>query len=221
MHPPHLMEDKDLMSLYLRGNEHAFETLFNRHKDRIYTSIYFLVRNNTALAEDLFQETFIKIVTVLKEKRYNEEGKFIAWALRIAHNLVIDYFRIRKNRMRMLYATDEYDPLARVPVNERNAIDEMIHQEKAEAIKNFVEKLPEHQREVIVLRHYGELSFKEISEILGVNINTVLGRAHYGIISMRSMMGLEVKSRSKSVKASTLKSKAKVAKTKATKKSGK
>ena len=186
MHHPHLMTDKDLVHLYQKGNESAFTELLNRHKDKIYSTIYYLV-NNRELAEDLFQEVFIKIIIKLKEKKYNEEGKFLPWAVRVAHNLVIDHFRVN-NHMRMVHDKENFSHFDVMPEKSRNAAEEMMHNEKIEHIRTIISKLPEHQREVVILRHYGGLSFKEISTTLNININTALGRMHFAVIEMRKMM---------------------------------
>jgi RNA polymerase sigma factor (sigma-70 family) len=173
----HLMTDQDLVRLFQNGEEQAFAELLKRHKDRIYSTIYYLVREQE-LAEDLFQDSFIRIITNLRNKNYNEEGKFIAWAVRLAHNLVIDYFRVKKH-MRMVREDEEYSPFDVMPEQSRNAMDEMIYNEKVTMVRNLIERLPEHQREVVILRHYAGLSFKEIADTLKININTALGRMHY------------------------------------------
>jgi RNA polymerase sigma factor (sigma-70 family) len=182
----HLMTDQDLVRLFQNGEEQAFAELLKRHKDRIYSTIYYLVREHE-LAEDLFQDSFIRIITNLRSKNYNEEGKFIAWAVRLAHNLVIDYFRVKKH-MRMVREEEEYSPFDVMPEQSRNAMDEMIHNEKVTMVRNLIERLPEHQREVVILRHYAGLSFKEIADTLKININTALGRMHYAVAEMKEMM---------------------------------
>jgi RNA polymerase sigma factor (sigma-70 family) len=182
----HLMTDKDLVCLFQDGEENAFAELLKRHKDRIFSTIYYLVRERE-LAEDLFQDSFIRIITNLREKNYNEEGKFIAWAVRVAHNRVIDYFRVQKH-MRMVREEEEYSPFDVMPAESRNALEEMIHAEKIMKVRTLIERLPEHQREVVILRHYAGLSFKEISETLKVNINTCLGRMHYAVNEMKEML---------------------------------
>jgi len=186
MHQPHLVSDRDLVRLYQKGEEQAITELIHRYKQKIFTSIFFLVRKRE-LAEDLFQETFIKIISSLREKRYNEEGKFLPWAIRIAHNLVIDYFR-KERHMPMQRDTDEYSVFDFMPQRSRNAIEEIIHEEKINKVRQLIEQLPFEQREIVIMRHYGELSFKEISKILDININTALGRMHYAVLKMREMI---------------------------------
>jgi RNA polymerase sigma factor (sigma-70 family) len=186
MEHPHLMTDKDLVRLYQKGDESAFTVLLNRHKEKIFSTIFYLVHNRE-LAEDLFQETFIKIITKLKEKKYNEEGKFLPWAARVAHNLVIDYFRVNSH-MRLVHDRENFSHFDIMPERSRNAAEEMIHNEDIGHVRGFIERLPQHQREVVILRHYGGLSFKEISTTLNININTALGRMHFAVIEMRKMM---------------------------------
>jgi RNA polymerase sigma factor (sigma-70 family) len=186
MQQTQLMSDRDLVRLYQKGEEQAITTLIHRYKQKIFTSIFFLVRKRE-LAEDLFQETFIKIISSLREKRYNEEGKFLPWAIRIAHNLVIDHFR-KDRHMPMQRDTEEYSVFDYMPHRSRNAVEEIIHEEKINKVRLLIEQLPFEQREVVIMRHYGELSFKEISKILNININTALGRMHYAILKMREII---------------------------------
>ncbi len=181
-----IMDDKDLVCLYQNGNQSAISELVNRYKQRIHSTIFFLVRNQE-LAEDLFQETFIKIITSLRKKHYNEQGKFLPWALRIAHNLVIDHFR-KEKLMPMQHDSEEYSVFDRMAGNGRNAVDQMIYDEKIASVRGLLDKLPFEQREVVILRHYAGLSFKEISKMLDININTALGRMHYAILKMREMV---------------------------------
>jgi RNA polymerase sigma factor (sigma-70 family) len=182
----HLMDDKDLVHLYQKGNQEAITELVNRYKQRIHSTIFFLVRKQE-LAEDLFQETFIKIITSLRKNNYNEQGKFLPWALRIAHNLVIDHFR-KEKLMPLQHDTDEYSVFDIMSSNNRNASEQMIYDEKINFVRGLLEKLPFEQREVVILRHYAGLSFKEISKMLDININTALGRMHYAVLKMREMV---------------------------------
>ncbi len=182
----HLMDDKDLVGLYQKGNQEAISELIDRYKQRIHSTIFFLVKN-TELTEDLFQETFIKIILSLRKKHYNEQGKFLPWALRIAHNLVIDYFRKQK-LMPMQYDMEEFSIFDIMPSNGRNASDQMIYNEKIDYVRGLLDKLPFEQKEVVILRHYAELSFKEIAQMLDININTALGRMHYAILKMREIV---------------------------------
>ena len=180
-----MMDDKDLVRLYQNGNQEAISELVNRYKQRIHSTIFFLVKKQE-LAEDLFQETFIKIITSLRKNHYNEQGKFLPWALRIAHNLVIDHFR-KEKLMPLQHDTDEFSVFDIMASKNRNASDQMIYDEKITYVRNLLEKLPFEQREVVILRHYAELSFKEISQMLNININTALGRMHYALLKMREI----------------------------------
>lgn len=178
--------DQELVRLYLEGNESAFEVLLSRHKDRIYTQIYMLVRDEE-LANDIFQETFVKVIRTLKMGRYNEEGKFLPWVMRIAHNLSIDHFR-KSKKMPYVRESDDYSPFASIPRDEKNVEDEWIDNVINEDVRKLVEELPEEQREVVMMRHYGGMSFKEIAERSNVSINTSLGRMRYALINMRKMI---------------------------------
>jgi RNA polymerase sigma factor (sigma-70 family) len=179
----HLMTDQDLVRLFQNGEERAFEELLHRHKNRIFSTIFFLVRDRE-LAEDLFQDSFIRIINGLRKKHYNEEGKFIAWAAKIARNTVIDYFRTQKKAY-MVRENDEYNPFDIIPSIGNNAEEQMMHNEKVTHVKNLIDKLPEKYREVVILRHYAGLSFKEISATLDINLNTCLGRMHHAVMEMK------------------------------------
>jgi len=178
--------DQELVRLYLGGNESAFEALLSRHKDRIYTQVYMLVRDEE-LANDIFQETFVKVIRTLKAGRYNEEGKFLPWVMRIAHNLSIDHFR-RSKKMPFVRENEDYDPFASIPREEKNVEDEWIDEVINQDVRKLIEELPEEQREVVMMRHYGGMSFKEIAERSNVSINTSLGRMRYALINMRKMI---------------------------------
>jgi RNA polymerase sigma factor (sigma-70 family) len=182
----HLMDDKELVHLYQKGDQQAISELVNRYKQRIHSTIFFLVRNQE-LTEDLFQETFIKIITSLRKNHYSEQGKFLPWALRIAHNLVIDHFR-KEKLMPLQHDSEDYSVFDIMPANNKNASEQMIHDEKILFVRSLLEKLPFEQREIVILRHYAGLSFKEISKMLNININTALGRMHYAILKMREMV---------------------------------
>lgn len=178
--------DQELVRLYLEGNESAFEALLSRHKDRIYTQVYMLVRDEE-LANDIFQETFVKVIRTLKLGRYNEEGKFLPWVMRIAHNLSIDHFR-RSKKMPFVRENEDYSPFASIPLEEKNVEDQWIDEVINDDVRKLVEELPEEQREVVMMRHYGGMSFKEIAERSNVSINTSLGRMRYALINMRKMI---------------------------------
>jgi RNA polymerase sigma-70 factor (ECF subfamily) len=160
--------------------------LINRHKDRIFTTIILIVKDSY-IAEDLFQETFIKIIKNLKKGKYNEEGKFLPWAIRIARNMAIDYFRKMK-RMPTITGSDGEDVFRKIKLAVDNREEEMIRNEKETMVRDVISRLPEEQRQVLILRHYGDLSFKEIAAMTGVSINTALGRMRYALNNMRKIM---------------------------------
>jgi RNA polymerase sigma factor (sigma-70 family) len=178
--------DRELIHLYMDGNDAAFEYLLNRHKGKIFTSIYLFVKDND-LANDIFQETFIKIIDTIRSGRYNDEGKFLQWALRISYNLCVDFFR--KNKRKPLVSTpDDFDIFDTISIAEECEETKIIRNQTHDKIRQLVNFLPEEQREVIMLRHYADLSFKEISELTNVSINTALGRMRYALINIRKMM---------------------------------
>ncbi len=178
--------DQNLVTQYIQGNEACLEMLINRHKDRIFTTIILIVKDSY-IAEDLFQETFIKIIKNLKKGTYNEEGKFLPWAIRIARNMAIDYFRKMK-RMPIVTGSDGEDVFRKIKLAVDNREEQMIRHEKESMVRAVINKLPEEQRQVLILRHYGDLSFKEIAAMTGVSINTALGRMRYALNNMRKMM---------------------------------
>jgi len=179
--------DKDLIRTYIRGDERAFETLLTRHKGKIYTSIYMFVKD-TDLANDIFQETFIKIIDTFRSGKYNEEGKFLQWALRISYNLCIDFFSHDKRR-KTITPSEDFDIFNLINSNDDNEESKMIKNQTYAKVRQLVEALPQEQKEVILLRHYAELSFKEIAELTNVSINTALGRMRYALINIRKMIG--------------------------------
>lgn len=178
--------DNQLVQSFQEGNTRALEVLVNRHKDKLFTSINILVKDKY-LAEDLFQDVFIKIIDTLRNNRYNEEGKFLPWAVRIAHNLCVDHFR-KVKRTPGITTSDDRDIFEVINVNEDSADKAIMKSQTHETIRAILELLPEEQREVIVLRHYADLSFKEISAITNCSINTALGRMRYGLLNMRKIM---------------------------------
>ena len=179
------LSEKELVQLYLNGNVHALSTLISRYKDRIYTAIYLLVKDKY-MAEDLFQDVFIRIIDTLKAKGYSNEGKFLPWALRIAHNLCVDHFRKIK-RTPFITTSDDRDIFEVLNFSEPNAETRLIQSQRHERVRKMIDLLPEDQREVIILRHYADLSFKEIASITNCSTNTALGRMRYGLINMRKM----------------------------------
>jgi RNA polymerase sigma-70 factor (ECF subfamily) len=178
--------DLDLIRSFQAGDTEAFDVLVTRYKDRIYSSSLFFVKD-TYLAEDLFQDVFIKIIDTLKNKRYTEEGKFLPWALRIAHNLCVDYFR-KVKRTPAIKTSDDQDIFEVINVSQEAPDQKLMRGESHEKVRRMLDLLPEEQREIIVLRHYANLSFKEIAEITNCSINTALGRMRYGLINLRKMM---------------------------------
>jgi RNA polymerase sigma-70 factor (ECF subfamily) len=180
------ISDQDLIMLYLGGSERAFEELLLRHKQKIYGSIYLFVKDST-LAEDIFQEVFIKIIDTLRKGKYNHEGKFLQWALRISYNMCVDYFR-RNKRKPKTTTTDSFDIFDVLPLSDLNAEQAMVRDQTHDKIKDLLDLLPEEQREVVILRHYADMSFKEISKLTRVSINTALGRMRYALINIRKII---------------------------------
>ena len=179
--------DAELVHAFIEGQPQAMEVLIHRYKDKLYTTIYMVVKDKY-IAEDIFQETFLKIIRTMKEGRYAEQGKFLPWALRVAHNLCMDHFR-RVRYQIPITLPDGRDISELIPLTtSETAADNMERRQTHQSIRDMIEALPEEQREVITLRIYGEISFKEIADITGVSINTALGRMRYGLINLRRMI---------------------------------
>ena len=178
--------DSQLVSLYQQGNEEAFTVLLYRHKSRLYTAIYLIVKDRYK-AEDLLQETFIKAVNTIKGGRYNEEGKFLPWLSRIAHNLAIDSFR-RSRRYPEIVLEDGSRVFNSMEFSEDSAETQQIAQETQGRLRDFIKELPAEQKQVLIMRHYMDMSFHEIAEQTGVSINTALGRMRYALINLRKKM---------------------------------
>lgn len=178
--------DTQLVHSFQQGNNNALEVLVNRHKDKIFTSIVILVKDKY-LAEDLFQDVFIKIIDTLRANKYNDEGKFLPWAIRIAHNLCVDHFR-KVKRTPTITTSDDQDIFETINVVENSADKAIMKDQSHDGIRRLVDALPDDQREVVILRHYADLSFKEIAEMTNCSINTALGRMRYGLMNMRKMM---------------------------------
>lgn len=178
--------DALLVSAYVNGDESALGELIARHKDRIYRFIYSKVYDRD-VTEDIFQDTFVKVINTLKRGSYNEEGKFLPWVMRIAHNLVIDYFR-RNNRMPKFESNDDFNIFSVLSDGDLNAERSMIKDQVEKDVQRLIEELPEDQKEVLIMRIYKEMSFKEISEQTGVSINTALGRMRYALINLRKVI---------------------------------
>lgn len=180
------LNDRELIRQYLNGNERSFEELLTRHKNKIYTSIYLFVKDQS-LAEDIFQDTFIKIIDTLRNGKYNEEGKFVQWAMRIAYNMCVDHFR-KVRRKPTVAPTETFDIFNVLKVSDDNAEDRIIKSQTHEKVRRLVDQLPPEQREVVILRHYADMSFKEIASLTRVSINTALGRMRYALINIRKMV---------------------------------
>jgi|Laugrespbdmm15sd_2_1035082.scaffolds.fasta_scaffold01337_2 RNA polymerase sigma-70 factor (ECF subfamily) len=180
------LSDAELLSHYKQGNEKAFEVLLRRHKSKIYSTIFTIVKDQY-VAEDLMQDVFIKIIDIIRSGRYNEEGKFIQWASRMAHNLAIDNFR-RNKRYPTIVLEDGMNVFNSLHFAEETVEDVRIKNETHTSLRNMIQTLPEPQREVLLMRHYAEMSFQEIAEATGVSINTSLGRMRYALINLRKLI---------------------------------
>ena len=178
------LSDDRLVSAFSDGNNQAFDILLERHKDRVFNYIYNMVKD-TDLANDIFQETFVKAITTIKQGRYNADGKFASWISRIAHNAVIDHFRQEKSQGTISTDETDYDILNRRELAEDTIEDLIIDKSIRNDIRSLIQALPAEQRQVLVMRYYNNLSFKEIAEKTGVSINTALGRMRYAILNLR------------------------------------
>jgi RNA polymerase sigma-70 factor (ECF subfamily) len=180
------ISDQELVHLYIKGNEACLAQLIKRHQRSMFTAIYLLVKNR-ALAEDIFQDAFIKIIHTLRAGNYNEEGKFGPWAIRIGRNLAIDHIRKQKRNV-VITDSEGNDILSYIQIAEDSREDKLIQYQTEQSIKELVKLLPEEQREVLIMRHWGDMSFKEIADQTGVSINTALGRMRYALNNLRKMM---------------------------------
>ena len=180
------MTDEQLVKAYAKGDNEAFDTLLKRHQERIYNYILRIIKNED-IANDIFQETFVKAILTIKQGRYTENGKFPAWISRIAHNLIIDYYRQEKSENLQSADLDDVDVLNRKELCEETIEDVIITDQIREDVKYLIKELPHLQREVLKMRYYQNLSFKEIAEITGVSINTALGRMRYAILNLRRL----------------------------------
>lgn len=181
-----LMTDEDLVISYAEGNNSAFDVLLNRYKGSVHSYIYFIVRNKE-LTEDLFQETFVKVITTIKQGRYTDNGKFKAWIMRIAHNLIIDNFRQERNENLISNDEVEVDLFNNMKLCDHTIEEKLVKQQVLEDVRRLVGFLPETQRKVLEMRFYQDMSFKEIADTTGVSINTALGRMRYAIMNMRRL----------------------------------
>ncbi len=180
------LTDQQLIHLYMDGDAEALSNPVIRYKDKIYTSIYLLVKDKY-LAEDIFQDVFIRVIDTLKGGRYTDEGKFLPWAMRIAHNMCVDHFR-KVKRSPSIKTSDDRDIFEVLNFSEAGADQRMMQGQSHERVRRMIDMLPEDQREVIIMRHYADLSFKEIADLTKCSINTALGRMRYGLINLRRMM---------------------------------
>lgn len=178
--------DALLVKNYMAGDENALSILINRHQSKIYGFIYSKISDRD-ISDDIFQDTFIKVIKTLKSNSYNEEGKFLPWVMRIAHNLIIDHFR-RNKKMPMFRETEEFSIFSIMADHSLTIENQMISDQVQKDLKKIIEELPEDQKEVLVMRIYQDLSFKEISELTGVSINTALGRMRYALMNLRKVI---------------------------------
>jgi len=179
--------DQDLVKRFIQGDQPSIEVLINRHKNKVFTYIILIVKNQS-LAEDIFQDTFIKVIKSLQEGKYKDNGKFVSWVIRIAHNLTIDHFR--KEKQINTYSNEDYeaDIFNSRKLSENTVEDIMVENQIIKEVRLLIDELPEDQKQVILLRHYGGLSFKEIADQTDVSINTALGRMRYALINLRKLI---------------------------------
>ncbi|MBM3403703.1 MAG: sigma-70 family RNA polymerase sigma factor [Bacteroidetes bacterium] len=180
------VSDQDLISRYHSGHEPSLEILIRRHKSRVFTYVLMLVKDKD-LAEDIFQDTFIKVINTIRSGCYKEEGKFIQWVMRIAHNLTIDHFRKAK-RLPTVPNSEKYDVLNNLKITVESVEEKLVLEQIYDDVKKLIDYLPDEQKEVLLMRHYGDLSFKEIAEQTNVSINTALGRMRYALINLRKLI---------------------------------
>ncbi|MCP4309901.1 MAG: sigma-70 family RNA polymerase sigma factor [Bacteroidetes bacterium] len=181
------LNDQELVQAYIKGDQSAIETLITRHRSKVYTYILLTIKNQQ-LAEDLFQETFIKVIKSLRGGKYKDNGRFLSWVIRIAHNLIIDHFRKEKQMNSISNDDTEVDLFNSKKFSDRNIEEIIVSNQIRSELRTLINELPADQREVVLLRHYGELSFKEIADQTGVSINTALGRMRYALINLRKMI---------------------------------
>jgi RNA polymerase sigma-70 factor (ECF subfamily) len=183
-----IKSDKELIGRYIQGDQSGLEQLISRHQNRIYAYILMIVKDRE-LADDLFQDTFIKVINTIRAGSYNEEGKFLQWVMRIAHNLIIDHFR-KSNRIPVIDNSkkEDFNIFDTINMMDKSIEDEMITEQIHKDVRKLVELLPDEQKEVLIMRHYAEMSFKDIAEVTGVSINTALGRMRYALINLRKLI---------------------------------
>lgn len=180
------LSDQQLIKLYINGDERALREVFDRHRDRLFTYLVLLLKNRQ-LAEDFFQDTLVKVIDTIRSGRYNEEGKFKPWMMRIAHNIVIDHFR-QQQKMRMQHSTEEFDIFSVMSNGDLTREDEMLLEQRNEDLRRLVAMLPEDRREIIIMRVYARMPFKEIAWVTNTNLNTAIGRMRYALTNLRQLM---------------------------------
>ena len=180
------LADNALVEMYSKGNDKAFDELLTRYQSKLYSYIYFIVRNVT-LAEDLFQETFMKVITTIRQGNYAESGRFGAWLTRIAHNLIIDYFRQDKSENTVSNDETEMDLFNDMSLSDDDVETKLVNSQVLSDVRRLIGALPTSQREVVYMRFYQDLSFREIADLTGVSINTALGRLRYALINLRRL----------------------------------
>lgn len=181
------LSDQQLIKEFVSGDQQSIDTLIKRHRERVYKYIVLIVKDQ-ALAEDIFQDTFIKVIRSLRKGKYKDNGRFIYWALRIAHNLIIDHFRKEKNKNTFSNDDNELDVFNSPRFSDQTVEDDMIDRQISKDLKDLVNQLPDDQKEIIILRHFVGMSFKEIAQQTDVSINTALGRMRYALINLRKLM---------------------------------
>lgn len=187
---PIVLSDNELVQNYINGDQQALAQLLNKYQRKVFSFILIKLKDRTQ-AEDIFQETFFKVIDSLQQGRYNEEGKFLPWVLMIAHNLCMDYFRKNK-RMPNTVDVDSNVVQNSMGLLDENREDKIMRQQTAETLREMIDKLPPDQKEVLILRHYADMSFKEIAEMTGTNINTALGRMRYALLNLKKMIGNKI-----------------------------
>ncbi len=182
-----VISDYELITRFIKGEEVCFEQLIHRHKNKVFAYISLYIRDQ-ALAEDIFQDTFLKVFQSVKAGKYSDNGKFLSWVMRIAHNLIIDNFRRVKQMNTISNDNYESDLFNSSKLSDGNIENDLIRKQIQKDIRTMISNLPEDQKEVVILRHYADMSFKEIADVTGVSINTALGRMRYALINMRKIM---------------------------------
>ena len=182
-----VISDQELIGKYLTGNEKCLEKLIYRHKRKVYAYIMMVVKDDQ-LADDIFQDTFIKVINTIRSGSYKEEGKFIQWVMRIAHNLIIDHFRRNKRIPVINNSSDEFDIFDMVRITDPSIEEQIIMEQIFDDVRALIELLPDEQKEVLTMRHYSNMSFKEIADVTNVSINTALGRMRYALINLRKIV---------------------------------